>query len=100
MTTIRARELASYPYGRDPTGDALVTRDAFAARIDAAFANVRRDALREAIEAVSGEHLNDGTGHPQDIAYDGAITDCEAAIRALIDAEAAPPDDALKLAEG
>lgn len=49
--TQRARDLASYPYGRDPPGDVLATRDAFEHRIKAAL----DAAFREGVEAAARE---------------------------------------------
>jgi hypothetical protein len=44
---------------------------------------IRREALEEAAAAVRAEQLADPTDSPDDIAYDLAVRDCAAAIRAL-----------------
>lgn len=43
----------------------------------------RKAALEEAIQAVEGEYLVGTTGAPDDVAYDMAVRDCAAAIRAI-----------------
>jgi hypothetical protein len=45
---------------------------------------IRAAALREAIDAVAGEYLQDDTGSPEDEAYNQAIQDAINAIEALI----------------
>lgn len=54
------------------------------AMILAFAADVERDTLERAAQKCADEYLTERTGDPTDIAYDGAITDCLASIRALI----------------
>jgi hypothetical protein len=96
LTEIEMRDIAikhalpMVPKGRDYPWAYIDKVIAFARAIEQAS---RRTALEEAWEAVHGERLEDPSKNHGDVAYDIAVADCEHAIRALTNEDAARTGD-------